>query len=89
MLPARVAALIVNVGAETSDAGAGETQVGRFGALEILMLRGRQQRQQQAARIVGGERGATVHGQVAVHAQAHWGAGDQQNVGSPAPQGEL
>ena len=75
-------ALMMDVGAKASDAVAGKAQIDGFVLLQILVLLGSEQRQQQATRVFRCQRGAGGRRQSAVYAQRNRDARDQQDVGS-------
>ncbi len=70
------ASLVVDVGAETANAFAAETEVGGFGALQFLRLSLSQQGQQELAGVIGGERGTCARGKRAAYSQGYGGTGD-------------
>jgi hypothetical protein len=82
------AALVVDVGAEAAHGIAREAEIHRLLLLQLVVLAGIQQRQDEVAHIVGRERRSGGGRQHAVHAQGHRSAGDQQQVGCVLAAGE-
>ena len=78
-------ALKMHVRPETADSFAAETQVYRFTALQLLLLRLGHQRQQQISRAFGGERRSGRMRELASDAQCDRNVGDQQEVGCAQP----
>jgi hypothetical protein len=71
------ATLVVDVGAEASDGIAREAEIHRFFLLQLIVLAGIQQRQDEVAHILGRKRRSGGRRQRAVHAHGHRSAGDQ------------
>ena len=82
------AALVVNVGAEAAHGIARETEVYGFFLLQLVVLAGIHQRQNQVANIVGRERRPHGGSEGSIHAQSYRCPGDQQQVGRILASGE-